>query len=359
MTNKILVTGGAGFIGSSIIREALERGHKVVNLDALTYAGGEDNLAEVADHEDYIFVKGSIVDATLVAGILKTHSPSTIINVAAETHVDRSIDDAAAFIETNINGTYNLLDQSHRYVLSLGDEATKHFRYLQVSTDEVYGSIRDGEFVETDPYQPNSPYAASKASADHLVRAYFKTYDLATVITHGSNTYGPRQFPEKLIPLMIQNALEGKSLPIYGDGKNVRDWLYVTDHAKGILDAARKGTPGESYNIGGGVELENITLVNQIIDILDQLCPPSDGSSYRDLITYVADRPGHDFRYALNISKATSALSWKPVESFKNGLQQTIDWYLGNQAWTEKRRMNVHNGSRQGLGNNTNQKDQS
>lgn len=353
MTDTIFVTGGAGFIGSSIIREALERGYNVVNLDALTYAGGEDNLSDVADHESYTFIKGSIVDSSLVADILTKHAPNTLINVAAETHVDRSIDDAAAFIETNINGTYNLLDQSYRYVSSIENDATKRFRYLQVSTDEVYGSIRDGAFVETDPYRPNSPYAASKASADHLVRAYFKTYGLATVITHGSNTYGPRQFPEKLIPLMIQNALEGKSLPIYGDGKNVRDWLYVTDHAKGILEAAHKGTPGESYNIGGGVELENITLVNQIIDILDQLNPQSDGSSYRDLITYVADRPGHDFRYALDISKATAALSWQPEEPFANGLKQTIDWYLENQGWTARRRKNVHDGSRQGLGERT------
>ncbi len=355
MTDTILVTGGAGFIGSSIIREALGRGYKVINLDALTYAGGEDNLSDVADHDGYTFIKGSIVDAALVAGILKDHAPGTVINVAAETHVDRSIDDAAAFIETNINGTYNLLDQSYRYVSSVDDDVAKSFRYLQVSTDEVYGSIRDGAFVETDPYRPNSPYAASKASADHLVRAYFKTYGLATVITHGSNTYGPRQFPEKLIPLMIQNALEGKSLPIYGDGKNVRDWLYVTDHAKGILDAAHKGKPGESYNIGGGVELENITLVNQIIDILDQLSPLSDGRSYRNLVSYVTDRPGHDFRYALDIRKATSALSWKPVEPFTRGLQQTIDWYLENQEWTARRRNNVHDGSRQGLGEQANE----
>ena len=359
MTDTILVTGGAGFIGSSIIKEALGRGYKVVNLDALTYAGGEDNLSDVADHNGYNFIKGSIVDASLVTGILKDHAPKIIINVAAETHVDRSIDDAAAFIETNINGTYNLLDQSYRYVSSISGDVAKRFRYLQVSTDEVYGSIRNGAFVETDPYRPNSPYAASKASGDHLVRAYFKTYGLATVITHGSNTYGPRQFPEKLIPLMIQNALEGKNLSIYGDGKNVRDWLYVTDHANGILDAARNGVPGESYNIGGGVELENITLVNQIIDILDQLSPPSDGGSYRDLITYVADRPGHDFRYALDISKATAALSWQPVEPFISGLKQTIDWYLENQDWTTRRRKNVHDGSRQGLGNNTDREDHS
>ena len=359
MTDTILVTGGAGFIGSSIIKEALGRGYKVVNLDALTYAGGEDNLSDVANHDSYTFIKGSIIDNMLVASILKNQMPDMIINVAAETHVDRSIDDAAAFIETNINGTYNLLNQSYRYISSIDGDVANRFRYLQVSTDEVYGSIRNGAFVETDPYRPNSPYAASKASADHLVRAYFKTYGLATVITHGSNTYGPRQFPEKLIPLMIQNALEGKSLPIYGDGKNVRDWLYVTDHANGILDAARNGVPGESYNIGGGVELENITLVNQIIDILDLLSPPSNGGSYRDLITYVADRPGHDFRYALDISKATAALSWQPVESFNSGLKQTIDWYLENQDWTARRRKNVHDGSRQGLGNNTDREDQS
>jgi len=359
MTDTILVTGGAGFIGSSIIKEALGRGYKVVNLDALTYAGGEDNLSDVANHDSYTFIKGSIIDNMLVASILKNQMPDMIINVAAETHVDRSIDDAAAFIETNINGTYNLLNQSYRYISSIDGDVANRFRYLQVSTDEVYGSIRNGAFVETDPYRPNSPYAASKASADHLVRAYFKTYGLATVITHGSNTYGPRQFPEKLIPLMIQNALEGKSLPIYGDGKNVRDWLYVTDHANGILDAARNGVPGESYNIGGGVELENITLVNQIIDILDLLSPPSNGGSYRDLITYVADRPGHDFRYALDISKATAALSWQPIEPFNRGLKQTIDWYLENQDWTARRRKNVHDGSRQGLGNNTDREDQS
>ena len=359
MTDTILVTGGAGFIGSSIIKEALGRGYKVVNLDALTYAGGEDNLSDVANHDSYTFIKGSIIDNMLVASILKNQMPDMIINVAAETHVDRSIDDAAAFIETNINGTYNLLNQSYRYISSIDGDVANRFRYLQVSTDEIYGSIRNGAFVETDPYRPNSPYAASKASADHLVRAYFKTYGLATVITHGSNTYGPRQFPEKLIPLMIQNALEGKSLPIYGDGKNVRDWLYVTDHANGILDAARNGVPGESYNIGGGVELENITLVNQIIDILDLLSPPSNGGSYRDLITYVADRPGHDFRYALDISKATAALSWQPIEPFNRGLKQTIDWYLENQDWTARRRKNVHDGSRQGLGNNTDREDQS
>jgi dTDP-glucose 4,6-dehydratase len=359
MTDTILVTGGAGFIGSSIIREALGRGHKVVNLDALTYAGGEDNLSDVADHDGYIFIRGSILDNALVAKIFKDHMPGALINAAAETHVDRSIDDAAAFIETNINGTYNLLHQSLFYVSSIGGDFAEQFRYLQVSTDEVYGSILEGAFVETDPYRPNSPYAASKAAADHLVRAYCKTYGLKTVITHGSNTYGPRQFPEKLIPLMIQNALEGKKLPVYGDGKNVRDWLYVTDHANGILDAALKGAPGESYNIGGGFELENITLVNQIIDILDQLKPLSDGSSYRDLISYVADRPGHDFRYALDTSKANAGFSWQPVEPFTNGLKQTVDWYLKNQDWTARRRKDVHDGSRQGLGNTIIREDQS
>jgi len=328
-SQKFIVTGGAGFIGSALVRMLIDDGHDVVTLDALTYAGSVENLADVIDNSRHTFVEGSICDRLLVDELLQRHTPDYLINVAAETHVDRSIDGPEAFIETNVVGTSRLLAAAHAHTAA----TDKPMRYVQVSTDEVYGTIDDGAFREGDPYRPNSPYAASKAAADLMVRSYVKTYKLDAVITNGSNTYGPRQFPEKLIPLMTLNALEGKQLPVYGDGRNVRDWLYVDDHALGIIAAARLGESGENYNIGGGTEMQNIVLVNRLCALLDTLSPRGNDQSYGELIGYVADRPGHDFRYALAIDKARAALDWQPATSFDDGFAATIAWYLENRAW--------------------------
>lgn len=325
-----MVTGGAGFIGSALVRLLHADGHRVVTLDALTYAGSLNNLADVIDDQRHEFVEGSICDRQLVDGLLRAHRPDCLINVAAETHVDRSIDGPDAFIETNVVGTSRLLAAVRAHTVESGDA----LRYVQVSTDEVYGTIDDGAFREGDPYRPNSPYAASKAAADHMVRAYVRTYGLDAVITNGSNTYGPRQFPEKLIPLMTLNAIEGKQLPVYGDGRNVRDWLYVDDHARGIIAAAEHGKSGESYNIGGATEMQNIDLVEKLCATLDRLQPRADGLSYSEQIAFVTDRPGHDFRYALGTAKAQLELGWTPRTSFDDGFEATVTWYLKNLDWS-------------------------
>ncbi len=351
MTDTYLVTGGAGFIGSALVRYLVGDGATVITLDALSYAGNLDNLAMVADNPAHTFVHGSINDDALVRQLLDEHQPQYVINVAAETHVDRSIDGPAAFIETNVVGTGILLEAAYRYWLSLDGSAREDFRYVQVSTDEVFGSIREGLFRENDPYRPNSPYAASKAGADHLAHSYFRTYGLPVVVTHGSNTYGPHQFPEKLIPLMILNALDGKPLPVYGDGSNVRDWLYVDDHAHGIAAVARQGHPGEAYNIGGGTERTNLEVVNSLCDLLDEISPRLTAGAYADQIAYVTDRPGHDFRYALDITKISGQVGWTPAAIFTDGLADTVHWYLSNSDWCDAISKTRYSRERLGAGN--------
>jgi dTDP-glucose 4,6-dehydratase len=332
----LLVTGGAGFIGSNFVLEAVRRGHRVVNLDALTYAGNVDNLGSLEGNELHTFVHGSILDGALVDGLLAEHKPGAIVHFAAESHVDRSILGPSAFIETNIVGTFTLLEAALKHVRSLSEADRKDFRFLHVSTDEVYGSLGpdDDAFHEETPYQPNSPYSASKASSDHLVRAYFHTYGLPVVTTNCSNNYGPYQFPEKLIPLMIHNALSGKPLPVYGDGQNVRDWLYVTDHCDAILTVLEKGRLGETYNVGGLNEQKNLDVVNVLCTILDEL--HSAGAPHSRLITYVKDRPGHDRRYAIDCRKLQDELGWSPKESFVTGIRKTVEWYLDHPKWVEK-----------------------
>ena len=332
----ILVTGGAGFIGSNFVHEAVGRGHKVVNLDALTYAGNMDNLAALEGNPAHVFVRGSILDGALVTNLLTEHQPDAVVHFAAESHVDRSILGPAAFVETNITGTFTLLEAALKHWRSLPDFARNEFRFLHVSTDEVYGSLSPEEpaFHEETPYRPNSPYSASKAASDHLVRAYFHTYGLPVVTTNCSNNYGPYQFPEKLIPLMIHNAVGGKSLPVYGDGQNVRDWLYVADHCDAILAVLEKGELGETYNIGGLNEQKNVDVVNTLCTILDELNPA--GAPHTRLITYVKDRPGHDRRYAIDCGKLQKDLGWSPKESFHTGIRKTVQWYLENSKWVEK-----------------------
>ena len=332
----LLVTGGAGFIGSNFVLEAVRRGHRVVNLDALTYAGNMDNLTSLQGNDAHTFVHGSILDGALVARLLTEHRPDAIVHFAAESHVDRSILGPAAFVDTNIIGTFTLLEAALKHSRSLTEEARNSFRFLHVSTDEVYGSLAPDEaaFHEETPYRPNSPYSASKAASDHLVRAYFHTYGLQVVTTNCSNNYGPYQFPEKLIPLMIHNALNGKALPVYGDGQNVRDWLYVTDHCDAILTVLEKGTPGETSNVGGLNEQKNLDVVKILCAILDELRP--DSAPHDRLITYVKDRPGHDRRYAIDCRKLQGGLGWAPKESFETGIRKTVEWYLDNAVWVEK-----------------------
>ena len=332
----LLVTGGAGFIGSNFVLEAVRRGHKVINLDALTYAGNIDNLASLEGNSAHTFVHGSILDGSLVSSLLAEHQPDAMVHFAAESHVDRSILGPAAFIETNIVGTFTLLEAALKHVRSLPDSDRERFRFLHVSTDEVYGSLSPDEaaFHEETPYRPNSPYSASKAASDHLVRAYFHTYGLPVVTTNCSNNYGPYQFPEKLIPLMVHNAISGKPLPVYGDGQNVRDWLYVTDHCDAIFTVLDKGRPGETYNVGGLNEQKNLDVVNILCTILDELHP--EGAPHNRLITYVKDRPGHDRRYAIDCTKLQSELGWSPKESFHTGIRKTVQWYLDNAKWVEK-----------------------
>jgi dTDP-glucose 4,6-dehydratase len=332
----LLVTGGAGFIGSNFVHEAIGRGQTVVNLDALTYAGNMDNLASLASDPKHIFVHGSILDESLVSTLLDRHRPDALLHFAAESHVDRSILGPAAFVETNVNGTFILLQAALKHWRGLDAADKEAFRFLHVSTDEVYGSLGpdDPAFHEETPYQPNSPYSASKAGSDHLVRAYFHTFGLPVLTTNCSNNYGPYQFPEKLIPLMIHNALNGKPLPVYGDGQNVRDWLYVADHCNAILRVLEAGKTGETYNVGGLNEQKNLDVVNVLCSILDELHPS--GAPHSSLITYVKDRPGHDRRYAIDCRKIQRELGWSPRESFATGIRKTVEWYLDNPEWVEK-----------------------
>ena len=332
----ILVTGGAGFIGANFILDWLrENDEPVINLDQLTYAGNCENLDGLAGDPRYAFVRASIGDKELIDELLLKRRPRAVINFAAESHVDRSIHGPGEFIQTNIVGTFNLLESVRAYFGSMTDEECKGFRFLHVSTDEVYGSLaKDAPaFTENHRYEPNSPYSASKAASDHLVRAYHHTYGLPVLTTNCSNNYGPYQFPEKLIPLMIVNALAGKPLPIYGDGQQVRDWLYVSDHCAAIRRVLEAGRLGETYNIGGWNEKPNLDIVHAICDLLGELRPRADGRSYREQITYVTDRPGHDRRYAIDASKIERELGWKPAETFDTGIRKTLRWYLDNQGW--------------------------
>ncbi len=332
----ILVTGGAGFIGSNFVLDWLARGSDtVINFDKLTYAGNLNNLLAVRQNAQHIFIKGDICDTAQVAQLLATHKPRAIVHFAAESHVDRSILGPGAFVTTNVNGTFSLLEAARAYWTALPGAEQAAFRFLHVSTDEVYGSLgpQDAPFSETTPYAPNSPYSASKAAADHLVRAYHHTYGLPTLTTNCSNNYGPYHFPEKLIPLMITNGLAGKPLPIYGDGQQVRDWLYVGDHCAAIRRVLEGGQPGETYNIGGWNEKTNLEVVTTLCTILDQLAPKGDATSYADQIAYVTDRPGHDRRYAIDARKIERELGWKPAETFDSGIRKTVQWYLDHQDW--------------------------
>jgi dTDP-glucose 4,6-dehydratase len=338
---NILVTGGCGFIGSNFIRQRLtESGSplkKLVNLDLLTYAGNPANLVDLASDPRYVFQQGDIGDEALVSRLLTEHQIDAVLNFAAESHVDRSIDSPEPFVQTNVTGTLRLLNASRQYWKSLPEPRRAGFRFLHVSTDEVYGTLgpNDPAFSETTPFAPNSPYAASKAASDHLVRAFQHTYGFPTLTTNCSNNYGPYHFPEKLIPLMILNALDGKPLPVYGDGQQIRDWLFVEDHASAIWLVLQKGRLGETYNVGGLNERANLDVVKTLCALLDAKSPSSDGASYSAQITYVADRPGHDRRYAIDCSKIQSELAWSPRESFETGLAKTVDWYLANRIWTD------------------------
>jgi dTDP-glucose 4,6-dehydratase len=335
MQDLIVVTGGAGFIGSNFILQRMrDESASIVNFDKLTYAGNPHNLESIADNPRYHFVQGDIIDRELVRKALARHQPRAIVHFAAESHVDRSIRGPDDFIHTNVNGTFALLEEVRTYWSGLGEADRARFRFLHVSTDEVYGSLgpNDPPFSETTAYAPNSPYAASKAASDHLVRAYHHTYGLPTLTTNCSNNYGPFQFPEKLIPLLILNAQQGKPLPVYGDGKNVRDWLYVEDHCEAIAAVLARGKPGETYNIGGSNEKPNIEIVYRVCDLLDEVSPAK-GVSRRELITFVKDRPGHDRRYAIEARKIERELQWKPKETFDTGLRKTVRWYLQNEAW--------------------------
>ncbi|MGL4309799.1 MAG: dTDP-glucose 4,6-dehydratase [Paracoccaceae bacterium] len=328
---KLLVTGGAGFIGSAVVRQAIRDGHAVVNVDKLTYAGCIDNVKSVANSPNYSFEQADICDRAAMDAILAKHKPDAIMHLAAESHVDRSIDGPSAFIETNITGTYTMLEAARAYWVAQGRPAD--FRFHHISTDEVFGSLGDeGQFTETTPYDPRSPYSASKAASDHLVRAWHETYGLPVVLTNCSNNYGPFHFPEKLIPVVILKALAGQPIPVYGKGENVRDWLYVEDHADALLLVVQKGTVGRSYNIGGENERRNIDLVRTICEILDRRKPKTKGS-YADQITFVTDRPGHDARYAIDPSRIREELGWRPSVTVEQGLEKTVDWYLANEEW--------------------------
>lgn len=352
----ILVTGGAGFIGSAVIRHLMQyTNNTVVNVDKLTYAGNLESLANVSDNTRYYFERADICDAVEMARILKQHQPDIVMHLAAESHVDRSIDGPSAFIQTNIVGTYTLLEASRIYWQSLSEDKQKFFRFHHISTDEVYGDLAGTNelFTETTSYDPSSPYSASKASSDHLVRAWHRTYGLPVVVTNCSNNYGPYHFPEKLIPLVILNALEGKALPVYGDGSQIRDWLYVEDHARALVLSALQGEVGETYNIGGHNEKKNIEVVDAICVLLEELAPqkPDGVAQYADLIVHVQDRPGHDLRYAIDASKIERELGWVPQETFESGLRKTVQWYLANLDWCKR----VQDGSyqRERLGDTT------
>lgn len=341
MTNTILVTGGAGFIGSNFVLDWVQAGlGTVINLDKLTYAGNLDNLSAIADHPDHLFIQGDIGDQALVAKLLAEHKPRAVINFAAESHVDRSIHGPEDFIQTNVVGTFHLLEEVRAYWNSLIEanpegKNNPPFRFLHVSTDEVYGTLgpQDAAFTETTQYAPNSPYSASKSASDHLVRAYHHTYGLPVLTTNCSNNYGPYHFPEKLIPLCLLNALNGKPLPIYGDGQQIRDWLFVKDHCSAIRRVLEAGKLGETYNVGGWNEKANLDVVHTLCSILNELQPRPDGKKYEEQITFVTDRPGHDRRYAIDATKLERELGWKPAETFETGIRKTVEWYLQNQAW--------------------------
>ncbi|RMF41630.1 MAG: dTDP-glucose 4,6-dehydratase [Alphaproteobacteria bacterium] len=345
---KLLITGGAGFIGSAVVRQAVRDGHEVINLDALTYAANPDNLAEVAGSDRYRFEHADIRDRAALDRILSAHAPDAIMHLAAESHVDRSIDGPGDFIQTNIVGTYNLLEAARSYWMGLPAKRKEGFRFHHISTDEVYGSLgATGRFTEETPYRPNSPYSASKAGSDHLVRAWGETYGLPVVVTNCSNNYGPYHFPEKLIPLTILRALAGESIPVYGSGENVRDWLYVEDHARALLAVIERGRTGETYNIGGNAEARNIDIVEMICGLLDEFRP--EGAPHARLIAHVPDRPGHDFRYAIDAGKIEAELGWQPTVTLAEGLRRTVIWYLENRPWWEAIQARGHRQQRLGL----------
>jgi dTDP-glucose 4,6-dehydratase len=347
---KILVTGGAGFIGSAVIRNIIKNtDYKVLNVDKLTYAGNLESLKEIEESDRYEFSQTDICDSSAIETLFTSFSPDVVMHLAAESHVDRSIDGPDAFIKTNIMGTYTMLAAALKYFETLDQSKQKQFRFHHISTDEVYGSLGDeGLFTETTPYDPRSPYSASKASSDHLVSAWFHTYGLPVLITNCSNNYGPYHFPEKLIPLVALNALDEKPLPVYGKGDNIRDWLFVDDHAKALLTVVEKGIPGETYNVGGRNERTNLEVVKTICQTLDELKPRSNGKKYEELITFVKDRPGHDKRYAIDASKLENELGWKASENFDTGIKKTIQWYLDNAWWWAPIRENKYSGERLG-----------
>lgn len=351
MENTLLVTGGAGFIGSAFVREIIRNTfYSVVNVDALTYAGNLSTVEEVQGHSSYNFEEVHIADAKAMYRIFTQYRPAAVVHLAAETHVDRSIDGPAAFIETNIVGTYTLLEAARAYWQQLNDSEQQQFRFIHVSTDEVYGALeKEGYFKEETPYQPTSPYSASKASADHLARAWHHTFGLPTIVTNCSNNYGPYQYPEKLIPVVILNALEGKPIPIYGKGENIRDWLYVYDHVDALKTVLLNGKIGETYNIGGYNEIQNVQIVKHICELLNTFVRKPAVSDYTSLITYVEDRPGHDFRYAIDASKIKRDLDWMPKETFQSGIEKTVKWYLENLKWCADVTQNVYNRERLGL----------
>lgn len=345
---KVLVTGGAGFIGSAVVRHLLATGSHVVNVDALTYAGNLESVGDVSQEANYRFEMVDVCNARALARVFRDHRPDAVMHLAAESHVDRSIDGSAAFIRTNIIGTHTLLETSRAWWNELEGSAKKLFRFHHISTDEVFGSLGEsGAFNEQTSYAPNSPYSASKASSDHLVRAWHHTYGLPTLISNCSNNYGPRQFPEKLIPLTILNALEAKSIPVYGTGRNVRDWLFVEDHVSALETILKSGKPGETYNIGGETELMNIDVVRAICTLMDELTPKA--VPHATLINFVVDRPGHDLRYAVDASKISRDLGWRPSESFAAGLRKTVRWYLDNRAWWSRIRTGAYRGERLGV----------
>ena len=354
MKTVYFVTGGCGFIGANFIQYLLNKTKpkSVINLDKLTYAGNQKNLADFEQDPRYIFVHGDICDAELVSKLFTEYQPNYIVNFAAESHVDRSIDGPAEFIQTNIVGTSVLLQEALKYYSTLKGGGSERFRFHHVSTDEVFGSLSEsGFFTEETPYDPSSPYSASKASSDHLIRAWHRTFDLPVLISNCSNNYGPYQFPEKLIPLMILNCLEEKPLPVYGTGENIRDWLYVEDHCDAIYTILQKGTIGETYNVGGNNEIKNIQIVEEICDVLNDIHPAGSGKSYHGLINFVKDRPGHDFRYAIDASKLKKEIGWEPKESFNTGIQKTIEWYLKNEEWWRIIQENTYKQERLGISN--------